>query len=71
MNNWTKLPSGALINTENLIYANPLGLKNLKLIWVSKNVEILEYNNQSEMLEDFKFLEKLFIGNGGQSMICD
>lgn len=85
MNNFTKLPSGRIIQTDDIIFVGKVYEKydnnevsmpfefSFKITWASGTCETLYYNNKVACMQDNAMIQNILIQNKQESsqMICD
>ena len=85
MNNFTKLPSGRIIQTDDIIFIGKVCEKydsteatmpfkfSFKITWVSGTYETLNYNDKVTCMQDRATIQNILIQNKQESsqMICD
>lgn len=85
MNNFTKLPSGRIIQTDDIIFVGKICEKydsveetspsrfSFKITWASGTSETLLYNNKFLCMQDNAMIQNILIQNKQESsqMICD
>lgn len=85
MNNFTKLPSGRIIQTDDIIFIGKVCEKHdsnkasmpfefsFKITWASGTCETLYYNNKAACMQDRATIQNILIQNKQESsqMICD
>ena len=85
MNNFTKLPSGRIIQTDDIIFVGKVCEKydsnevsmpfefSFKITWASGTCETLYYNNKVACMQDNAMIQNILIQNKQESsqMICD